>query len=420
VGVKASAPPELNANTVGAFVKPISALRAFLQSEAKGGAVLIGAAVLALLLANSSFAAHYFAVLHAPIGPSLSPKLGLMTVHHWINDGLMAVFFLFVTLEIKREFTDGRLASWPERRLPVIAAISGLSVPALIFLAVVGPHGRLSHGWAIPAATDIAFALGVLSLLGRRVPTSLKLFLTTVAIVDDMAAVAIIAVVYTGSLTTLPLCGAVATGLILHCMGKRGVRALWPYMIGFLVLWYFVLLSGIHATIAGAVTGMLIPIIKTPAAPDAVESPLHRLEHALAPWVAYAIIPLFAFANAGVSLSNLDGAQLLSPLPLGIALGLFFGKQIGVFGSVWISTKLGLAEPIRDASWPQIYGIAVLCGIGFTMSLFIGALAFPGNIVLEDEAKIGVLIGSCCSALMGYGLLRVVTNPARPATPADA
>ncbi len=397
-----------------ALQRPYSALRTFLRSEAVGGLALFAAALCAILLANSRASETYFAFIHFHTGPGLSPKIGAMTVQHWVNDGLMAIFFLFVTLEIKREFVDGQLASWSARRLPIIAAFCGLTLPALIFLSVVGWRGALSHGWAIPAATDIAFALGVLSLLGPRAPTSLKLFLTTVAIVDDMAAVGIIAFVYTGTLATLPLIGAVVTGAIMRWMGMRRVRALWPYMIGFGVLWYFVLLSGVHATVAGAVTGLLIPIIKTPAAPDAVESPLHRLEHALAPWVAYGILPLFAFANAGVSLSGVSAIDLLSRLPLGIGAGLFFGKQFGVFGSIWFSVKMGIAERPSGASWLQVYSVAVLCGIGFTMSLFISALAYPGSQMLGDHAKLGVIAGSVCSAVAGYLLLRFAPSKLRP------
>ncbi|RJF86234.1 Na+/H+ antiporter NhaA [Sphingomonas cavernae] len=392
-----------------------SALRDFLQSEASGGIFLMAAAALAMIVANSVFRDGYHHLLHTETGPVLAAKLGPMTPHLWINDGLMAVFFLLVGLEIKREFVDGRLSSWKQRRLPVIAAAAGMIVPAGIYLLFASGDATLWRGWAIPAATDIAFAIGVLALLGSRAPTSLKLFLTTVAIVDDMGAVAIIAVAYTASITGMAV---IAAGLVLgamYAMNRLGVRALWPYLIGFMLLWYAVLLSGVHATIAGVLAAMTIPIVKTPGAPDSEESPLHRLEHALHPWVAYLIVPLFGFANAGVTLEGMGLEHILAPLPLGIAAGLFFGKQIGIFGSIWISVKLGIASKLRGATWLQIYGVAMLCGIGFTMSLFIGALAFPENPLLIEEAKIGVLLGSVASALVGFLVLRFVPQHASQA-----
>ena len=384
-----------------------SALRAFLDNEAAGGILLMAAAALAMLVANSPLYGVYHDALHAPIGPGLTPKLGPMTAHLWINDGLMAVFFLLVGLEIKREFVDGRLASWKQRRLPFIAAACGMAVPAIIYLALVAGEAALTNGWAIPAATDIAFAIGVLALLGSRAPTSLKLFLTTVAIVDDMGAVAIIALAYTASLNSLALGVAAGILFVMHLMNKGRVRALWPYLIAALALWYAVLLSGVHATIAGVLAAMLIPIVKTPGAPDAANSPLHRLEHAIHPVVAFFIVPLFGFANAGVSLKGMGLEQVFAPLPLGIAAGLFVGKQIGIFGAVWLSVRFGLAARLRGATWLQIYGVSLLCGIGFTMSLFIGALAFPGNAALIEEAKIGVLLGSLTSALAGFAVLRI-------------
>ncbi|QPQ54461.1 Na+/H+ antiporter NhaA [Allosphingosinicella flava] len=383
-----------------------SALRAFLRSEAAGGLLLMGAAALAVIVANSPFASVYHHILHAPIGPELAPKLGPMTLHLWINDGLMAVFFLLVGLEIKREFLDGALNSWEKRRLPVVAAAAGMAVPALLYLAGAGGDPALAGGWAIPAATDIAFAIGVLALLGSRAPASLKLFLATVAIVDDMGAVAIIALAYTAAIDTLALGAAAAILLILYVMGKSGVTRLSLYLIGAAALWYAILLSGIHATIAGVLAASVIPIVPSKAAPDAVDSPLHRLEHALAPWVAFLIVPVFGFANAGVSLAGIGLGDILAPLPLGIALGLFLGKQIGIFGAVWLAVRAGFATKLRGATWLQIYGVSVLCGIGFTMSLFIGALAFPHDPALIEEAKIGVLSGSLLSALAGYAILR--------------
>ncbi|MGV3479421.1 MAG: Na+/H+ antiporter NhaA [Sphingobium sp.] len=385
---------------------PISALRDFLQSEAAGGIVLMAAAALALIVANGPLADAYHHLLHAPLGPVLTEKLGPMTAHLWINDGLMAIFFLLVGLEIKREFVDGRLATWQQRRLPVLAAAAGMAVPAIIYLIAAGREPGLAAGWAIPAATDIAFAIGVLALLGSRAPTSLKLFLTTVAIVDDMGAVAIIAIAYTAKINLVALTAAAVILAVMMLLNRRGVMTLTPYMIGAALLWYAVLLSGVHATIAGVLAAFAIPIKRTPGAPDAVDSPLHRLEHALHPSVAYAIVPLFGFANAGVSLAGIGPSQLLAPLPLGIAAGLFLGKQIGIFGSIWLAVKFGIAGKLRGATWLQIYGVSLMCGIGFTMSLFIGALAFPGDPLLIEEAKIGVLLGSLLSAIAGFAVLR--------------
>ena len=386
---------------------PPSALRRFLTSEAAGGMLLMGAAAVALIIANSGLGQVYHDVFHAETGPVLTPKLGPMTIHLWINDGLMALFFLLVGLEIKREFIDGNLATWEKRRLPVLAAAAGMLLPALVFLFVGRNDPGLHNGWAIPAATDIAFAIGVLALLGSRAPTSLKLFLTTVAIADDLGAVAIIAVFYTSEidLTALAIAALIWAGMF--AMGRAGVIRLWPFLIGASFLWYAVLLSGVHATVAGVLAAIAIPIVSTPGAPDTAQSPLHRLEHGLAPWVAFAIVPLFGFANAGVSLSGISLDSLLAPLPLGIAAGLFVGKQIGIFGTVWLAVRIGIAGKLRGATWPQIYGVSILCGIGFTMSLFIGGLAFPGRPELAEEAKLGILLGSFLSAVVGYLVLRL-------------
>ncbi|HEX8511486.1 MAG TPA: Na+/H+ antiporter NhaA [Allosphingosinicella sp.] len=387
--------------------RPRSALRRFLKSEAAGGVLLMAAAALALIVANSPLGHLYHDVLHAPEGPVLTQKLGPMSVHLWINDLLMAVFFLLVGLEIKRELVDGRLSTWDQRRLPVVAAAVGMIVPALVYLWLTAGDPALTRGWAIPAATDIAFAIGVLALLGSRAPTSLKLFLTTVAIADDMGAVAIIALAYTDSLNMLALGAAAALLVGMYFLNKSGVLKLWPYLIAAAALWYAVLLSGVHATVAGVLAAMMIPIIRTPGQPDSPESPLHRLEHAIAPWVAFPVVPIFGFANAGVDLTGIGLDQVFAPLPLGIAAGLFFGKQLGIFGAVWLCVRLGFARKLRGATWLQIYAVAALCGIGFTMSLFIGALAFPGNAELIEEAKIGVLLGSLASAITGYLILRL-------------
>jgi Na+:H+ antiporter, NhaA family len=391
-------------NERGKLAKPGSALRAFLSSEAAGGIILMAAAALAMIAANSSFAESYFHFVHAVTGPELTPKLGPMTVHLWINDGLMAIFFLLVGLEIKRELVDGHLATWADRTLPVIAAVAGMAVPAAIYLAVAGGNPDLVRGWAIPAATDIAFAIGVLALLGSRAPASLKLFLTTVAIVDDMGAVAIIALFYTAELKLSALGAAGLVWLAMIALNRFRVNALWPYLILAGLLWYATLLSGVHATVAGVLAAFAIPFRRTIAAPDAEDSALHRLEHALIKPVAFFIVPLFGFANAGVSLSGVSLASLTEPLPLGIALGLFLGKQLGIFGSVWATVKLGLAARPKDANWTQVYGVSLLCGIGFTMSLFIGGLAFTDT-TQGDAVKIGVLLGSLLSAFAGYALL---------------
>ena len=382
-----------------------SALRAFLSSEAAGGILLMAAAALAMIFANSPIAESYSHFLHLVIGPELTPKLGPMTVHLWINDGLMAIFFLLVGLEIKREFVDGHLSTWADRTLPMVAAAAGMIVPAAIYLAVAGGDLTLQRGWAIPAATDIAFAIGVLALLGSRAPASLKLFLTTVAIVDDMGAVAIIALFYTAELNMIALIAAGGIWVAMMLLNRFRVNALWPYLILAALLWYATLLSGVHATIAGVMAAFAIPFRRTLAAPDAEDSALHRLEHALVKPVAFLIVPIFGFANAGVSLAGISFAALAAPLPLGIAMGLFLGKQLGIFTSVWLSVKLGIAARPAHASWLQVYGVALLCGIGFTMSLFIGGLAFTGP-DQADDVKIGVLMGSLLSAILGYLVLR--------------
>lgn len=385
--------------------KPISALRDFLASEAAGGIFLIVATVLAMIAANLPATDHFYHnLVHQVVGPTLSPKLGPMTVHLWVNDGLMALFFLLVGLEIKREFVDGRLTRADQRRLPFIAAVAGMAVPALAFLLIVG-EGPLRDGWAIPAATDIAFAIGIMALLGSRVPSSLKLLLTTVAIVDDMGAVAIIALAYTTAIDVVALTGAGLALLVLYVMNRRGVVRLGSYLLVGSILWLFVLRSGVHATIAGVLLAFLIPIRVSPGAPDDATSPLHRLEHALHPWSAYLIVPVFAFANAGVALGGYGWGVLAEPLVLAIAAGLFVGKQVGIFGAIWGAARLGIAAPPHRVTWLQLYGLSLIAGIGFTMSLFIGGLAFPGDELLIEEVKIGVLVGSLLSAVAGFAVL---------------
>ena len=375
----------------------ISLMRRFFESEASGGLILMGVTVLALIAANSPLAEVYFGILKSYV-------FGL-SVLHWINDLLMAVFFLLVGLEIKREFLDGQLSTWPRRVLPGIAAFGGMAVPALIFVAVTWSEPGLARGWAIPAATDIAFALGVLALLGSRVPASLKVFLTALAILDDLGAIVIIAFFYTGDLAVSMLGAAALCVVILIALNRFGVTALTPYLALGALLWFFVLKSGIHATLAGVVLALTIPLHPEPKKTREEDSPLHRLEHALQPWVAYAIIPIFGFANAGVSFEGISLDAILAPLPLGIALGLFLGKQIGVFTFSEAAIRLGLADTPAGASRLQCYGVALLCGIGFTMSLFIGALAFPDRPELNDATKIGVLTGSVISALAGWLVL---------------
>ncbi len=387
--------------------RPRSALRSFLSSEASGGVALMLASALALIFANlRATSSDYFHALHLVTGPVLSAKHGPMTIHLWINDAAMAVFFLLVGLEIKRELVDGRLATWDKRRLPVIGAIAGMAVPAAIYLTIGRATPGISQGWAIPAATDIAFAVGVMALLGKRVPAALKLFLTTLAIVDDMGAVAIIALAYTGALDLAALGGAAVVLAMMIALNRAGTMRLSPYLLLAVALWYFVFLSGVHATVAGVLAAMTIPVKPTPGAPEAVDSPLHRLEHILHPWVAFLIVPLFGFANAGVAFLGLPVAILWAPLPLAVAAGLFVGKQVGVFGAVWLAVRTGVAGRPGGANWVQLWGIAALAGIGFTMSLFIGGLAFVGDAAAIDQVKIGVLAGSALSAVLGAALLR--------------
>lgn len=379
-----------------------SMLRDFLRGEAAGGVLLMLAAALAMLVANSMLADAYFHGLQAYVGP--------LSLLHWINDGLMALFFLLVGLEIKREFAGGQLSSWSDRALPMIAAAGGMAVPALVYLAIAGTTPGLGRGWAIPAATDIAFAVGVMALLGKRVPASLKLFLVTVAIVDDMGAVAIIALAYTDSLNGLALLASLVIMAGMFGLNRAGITRLPPYLLLAGLLWLAVLLSGVHATIAGVLSAMFIPLRAGPDAPEDAEPPLHRLEHAIQPWVTYAIVPIFGFANAGVSFAGIGIEHLLAPLPLGVAAGLFLGKQAGILTALWLCIKLRFAPKPANASWVQIYGVCLLCGIGFTMSLFIGGLAFSDPLLI-DEVKIGVLCGSMTSAIAGYLVLRLSQGP---------
>lgn len=375
--------------------RALAVLASFLASESAGGIVLMVAALAAIIVANSPLATFYFSALHSVWGG--------LSVELWINDGLMAIFFLMVGLEIKREVLAGGLASWNQRALPGFAAAGGMLVPALIYVGINLGNAETLSGWAIPAATDIAFALGVLSLLGKRVPTSLKVFLAALAILDDLGAVTIIALFYSTGLN-LPMLGAsFATLAVLIVMNRMGVQRLLPYLLLGLLLWFFVLQSGVHATLAGVALALCIPL---GTQQEEARSPLLFLEEKMHYWVAFAVVPVFGFANAGVSLAGITPRNLIDPVPLGVALGLFLGKQIGVFLAATLAIRTGLASLPEGSNRVQLYGVALLCGIGFTMSLFIGNLAFPGAPELIDEVKVGVLLGSILSALVGVILLR--------------
>jgi len=380
--------------------RPFSMLREFLDSSASGGLVLMAAAALALVVANSPLAPAYFGALSRYLGP--------LSVSHWINDALMALFFLLVGLEIKREMLDGQLATWHRRILPGVAALGGMVVPALVYLAFNAGDAATVRGWAIPAATDIAFALGVLSLLGNRVPTSLKVFLAALAIIDDLGAVIIIALFYSGALDVPALAGAALVLASLAILNRTGVTRLSPYLVLGALLWVLVLISGVHATVAGVLLALTIPLRPSPARPDDIaHSPLHRLEHALHGAVTFLVIPIFGFANAGVSFSGVSPGALTDHLTLGVALGLLVGKLVGVFGSAYLVIRAGWADMPAGASTFQLLGVALLCGIGFTMSLFIGLLAFAEQPLLQEGVKIGILGGSLAAGLLGYTVLRL-------------
>jgi Na+:H+ antiporter, NhaA family len=387
-----------------ARTRPASVLRNLMRSEAAGGLILMGAAALAMIVANSPLSTAYFDALKAYVGP--------LNVQHWINDLLMAGFFLLVGLEIKREFLDGQLATRRRRVLPGLAALGGMVFPALIYVWINRSSGAL-NGWAVPVATDIAFALGVLALLGKRVPVSLRIFLTALAIIDDLLAVAIIALFYTANLSILWLGAAAGVVGLLFALNRMRVQSLWPYLLLGAVLWTCTYLSGVHATLAGVALALTIPITCSPGCPDDAESPLHRLEHGIQPWVAYAVIPIFGFANAGVSLAGLGFDALLQPVALGVAAGLFVGKQIGVFLVTWLAVRMGWGDMPEDATTRQLYGVSLLCGIGFTMSLFIGLLAFPDE-AMQAQVKIGVLAGSLLSAIVGMAVLATSRREAAP------
>ena len=389
------------ANLIRTAVRPF---RALFVSDAFEGLLLISVAAAAMVAANSALAHQYHDLFHVTL--VWTPIAKLDTLHLWINDGLMAIFFFVVGLEVKREIVAGNLADPQTRKLPVLAAVAGMAAPAAVFFFIAGGEPNLERGWAIPAATDIAFAMGVLGLLGRRVPASLRIFLLTVAIVDDIGAVMIIALFYTASIKTVWLVGSVLVLGVLIALNRLRTQATWPFVLGALVLWFCVLNSGIHATIAGVVAALTIPMHARKGRSMCVD-----LEHSLVGWNAYLIVPLFGFANAGVAFEGLGWRALLDPLPLAIAAGLVVGKQAGIFSAILIADKIGFAKRPPGASLTQIWGISILCGIGFTMSLFIGALAFPRYPLLIEEAKLGVLLGSAISAIMGYVVLRLAASP---------
>ncbi|WP_138381287.1 Na+/H+ antiporter NhaA [Luteithermobacter gelatinilyticus] len=388
--------------------------RRFLRLEASAGIILIIAATLAIIIDNTPLTVYYEGLLRLPISISIG-EFGLSKpLLLWINDGLMAIFFMLVGLEIKREVIEGNLSSLNQISLPAMAALGGMIIPALIYYGINRDFAPGLNGWAIPAATDIAFALGILSLLGPRIPTSLKVFLTALAIIDDLGAILIIALFYTANLSALSLWLAAGTIAVLVVLNRLRVTHTGAYILVGVLLWIFVLKSGIHATLAGVVVALAIPLR---AKNEEGNSPLVALEHYLHPWVAYMILPFFAFANAGVPLADLTLEALLHPVSLGIAAGLFLGKQIGVMGFSWLAVKFGMAHLPEGSSWSQIYGISLLTGIGFTMSLFIGSLAFETGPDFSSELRIGVIIGSVLSALCGYAVLYFTKRREAAGTP---
>lgn len=392
------------------MVKAITPLlRDFLQKESAGGIVLIFAAALALAVANSPLAANYMSLLDVPVVFAIDSFVIDKPLLLWINDGLMAVFFFLVGLEVKREVLEGQLSSWSKASLPLVAALGGMALPALVFIGLnLGTPDNI-QGWAIPAATDIAFALGILSLLGPRVPVALKALLLAIAVIDDIGAIAIIALFYSGEIDTGMLAAAAMVFIAMLALGRAKVASTIPYVLLAILMWAFVLKSGVHATLAGVAAALTIPLDRS-----SDHGPLERMEHALHPWVAFLVIPVFGFANAGVTLVGLEPSALLNPLPLGIALGLLIGKQLGIFGFAWLAVKMKLASLPDEVNWRQIHALSLLAAIGFTMSLFIGNLAFTTADQI-DAVKLGVLAGSTVAALTGYFLLKSALPALNPA-----
>ncbi len=377
----------------------------FIQRESSSGILLIWATFMALLLANSFMAPAYQYLLHLPVEIRVGGLHLDKTLHHWVNDGLMAIFFLLVGLEVKREFLEGELSSLSQVALPGLAAVGGMAVPALFYLAFNSGNAVALSGWAIPTATDIAFALGILSLLGNRVPVSLKVFLMALAIIDDLGAIVIIALFYTSNLSVLSLSVAGAALAVLVILNAFGVYKKAAYFIVGAVLWVSVLKSGVHATLAGVLLAFTIPL-NARGEDGRPVSPLKELEHDLHFWVAFLILPLFAFVNAGVNVTGISLEQALGPVPMGIFLGLFLGKQFGVFGFSWLAIRLGLARLPEGANWGQLYGVSILTGIGFTMSLFISSLAFEDDTLFQHTDKLAVLAASFLAGTVGYLLLK--------------
>jgi len=378
----------------------------FFKLEAASGLVLLFSTIIALIFSNSELSYLYFNTLEKYIFVGIN-NFGLkLSIIHWINDVLMAIFFFFVTLEIKREFLQGELSNTKQAMLPIIAAVGGMLVPALIYIFINLGDSDTLNGWAIPSATDIAFSLGVLSLLGKRVPLSLKVFLTALAIIDDLGAIVIIALFYSGDLSIKYLSLMLLTFIILLAINRFNIKRFLPYLVVGIFLWDFTHNSGIHATIAGVLLAMTIPHRKN----EKDFSLLIKIEHAISPYVSFGIMPLFAFANAGVSLEGLTFSSLLDKVPLGIVLGLFVGKQLGVFIFSYIAIKLKIAQMPNNSNWFNFYGVGILTGIGFTMSLFVGNLAFVENMQYMDGVKIGVLTGSLLSTLIGYFLILLTPN----------
>ena len=389
------------------------ALGRFLQLEASAGILLIGAALVALAWANSPLAATYDGIRGVPVAVQFGALKIAKPLLLWINDGLMAIFFLLVALELKREALSGQLSTPSQLSLPVLCALAGVAVPAAIYAWINRGDPQAMQGWAVPAATDIAFALGILSLLGSRVPVAMKLLLSTIAVIDDLAAIIIIALFYTSELSVLALAWAGAAIAAMVVLNRRGVQALTPYLLLGLVAWVAVLKSGVHATLAGVATGLLIPHLDRKDAIDdeTQHSPLETLEHALHPWVAYLILPVFAFANAGLALGGFALADVLAPVPLGVALGLVLGKPVGVLAAAGLARASGIARFPEGMDWKAMVGLGLLCGIGFTMSLFIASLAFADDGGLFPSAVLGVLCASLVSALAGSAWLRVTLPP---------
>ncbi len=392
------------------MTRAFTRIQHFLHLEASAGIILMFTTLAALLISNSAFSGFYSVFLNTPITVGVGSFEISKALLLWINDGLMAIFFFLVGLEIKREVLAGELSSFDKAILPVLAAVGGMAGPALVFAWFNWGSPETISGWAIPAATDIAFALGILALLGSRVPVSLKVFLLAIAIIDDLGAILIIAIFYSSDLSvnalTLSMIGFAAA----VTLNRMGVRKFAPYIIIGIFMWVCVLKSGVHATLAGVLIALTIPMKKE----YGDDTMVHRAEHALHPWVAFLILPLFAFANAGVSLAGLSFEQLLQPLPLGIAAGLFFGKQIGVFGVTWLAINTKIARLPENVGWRHVYGVACLTGVGFTMSLFIGSLAFSSAEVM-NQVRLGVLSGSILSGLLGFIALYATTSPQKNA-----